>query len=97
MSVGSCDDGDELTIPGVQGLDLVPLQPDLGHVGSSDLASRITWVHANLWVHGSWYLTAVVHMILLAWKAYRSPMKSLTLCKYDRDSAVMIISTRTAI
>ncbi|KAF8073742.1 hypothetical protein FPV67DRAFT_763246 [Lyophyllum atratum] len=29
------------------GLDVVPLQPDLKHVGSPDLASRITWVHAN--------------------------------------------------
>ncbi|GLB38376.1 hypothetical protein LshimejAT787_0502410 [Lyophyllum shimeji] len=29
------------------GLDVVPLQPDLQQVGSSDLASRITWVHSN--------------------------------------------------
>ncbi|RDB17885.1 hypothetical protein Hypma_000730 [Hypsizygus marmoreus] len=29
------------------GLDLVPLQPDLQYVGSSDLAARITWVHSN--------------------------------------------------
>jgi hypothetical protein len=30
------------------GLDIVPLHPDLQRVGSSDLASRITWVQANL-------------------------------------------------
>ncbi|KAI9510592.1 hypothetical protein F5148DRAFT_976528 [Russula earlei] len=29
------------------GLDLVPLHPDLSHLGSSDLASRIKWVQAN--------------------------------------------------
>ncbi|EPQ54467.1 hypothetical protein GLOTRDRAFT_121617 [Gloeophyllum trabeum ATCC 11539] len=29
------------------GLDVVPLHPDLPQVGSSDLASRITWVQAN--------------------------------------------------
>ncbi|KIM89115.1 hypothetical protein PILCRDRAFT_212537 [Piloderma croceum F 1598] len=29
------------------GLDLVPLQPDLKRVGSSSMASRITWVQAN--------------------------------------------------
>jgi len=30
------------------GLDIVPLHPDLQNVGSSDLASRITWVQHNL-------------------------------------------------
>ncbi|KAI0269749.1 hypothetical protein BC834DRAFT_569124 [Gloeopeniophorella convolvens] len=29
------------------GLDLVPLHPDLSHLRSSDLGSRITWVQAN--------------------------------------------------
>lgn len=29
------------------GLDIVPLHPDLQRMGSSDLASRITWVQAN--------------------------------------------------
>ncbi|KAF5382754.1 hypothetical protein D9615_002895 [Tricholomella constricta] len=33
---------------GLEGLDVVPLQPDLQQVGSSELASRITWVHYNL-------------------------------------------------
>ncbi|KAI0056109.1 hypothetical protein BV25DRAFT_1771447, partial [Artomyces pyxidatus] len=28
-------------------LDLVPLHPDLSHLRSSDLPSRITWVQAN--------------------------------------------------
>ncbi|TDL17246.1 hypothetical protein BD410DRAFT_580873 [Rickenella mellea] len=29
------------------GVDIVPLQPDLQRVGSSDIASRVTWVQAN--------------------------------------------------
>lgn len=29
------------------GLDIVPLQPDLKRVGSSNMASRITWVQSN--------------------------------------------------
>ncbi|OCH90906.1 hypothetical protein OBBRIDRAFT_834627 [Obba rivulosa] len=29
------------------GLDIVPLHPDLKQLGLSDMASRITWVHAN--------------------------------------------------
>ncbi|KAG2009833.1 hypothetical protein CC2G_012717 [Coprinopsis cinerea AmutBmut pab1-1] len=33
--------------PSVEGLDIVPLHPDLQRVGSSDFASRITWVQAN--------------------------------------------------
>lgn len=33
-----------------EGLDIVPVQPDLQQVGSSSLASRITWVQANLYV-----------------------------------------------
>lgn len=33
-----------------KGLDVVPLHPDLQQVGSPDLASRITWVQANLYV-----------------------------------------------
>ena len=32
----------------IAGLDVVPLHPDLIQVGSFDLASRITWVQANL-------------------------------------------------
>jgi hypothetical protein len=29
------------------GLDIVPLQPDLKRVGSSNLAARISWVQSN--------------------------------------------------
>ena|SRR5712671_6692767 len=37
------------------GLDLVPLQPDLSHLRSSDLGSRIRWVQANWLVYIAGY------------------------------------------
>ena len=33
-----------------EGLDIVPLHPDLHRVGSTDLAARVQWVQANLYV-----------------------------------------------
>ena len=78
------------------GLDIVPLQPDLHRVGSTDLASRVTWVQANLLVsqHSSPSLRSLLKFHELCndavWKAYRSQMKSLTTCKEQHPPVCML-------
>ena len=75
------------------GLDLVPLHPDLSHLRSSDLDSRITWVQANWLVHMvrySAYLTVIAVSVL---RDFRFPTKNLILCAWvtHRSSPVSIL------
>jgi hypothetical protein len=62
------------------GLDIVPLHPDLQRVGSSDLASRITWVQANLCVscNSSTFIPSSFHVVSTV---SLFQMKSLILCE----------------
>ena len=62
----------------------MPLHPDLQQVGSSDMASRITWIQANLYAPSSRlsYLSRVldmsVHSVL---KDYHFQMRNLISCE----------------
>lgn len=52
-----------LILTRIPGLDVVPLHPDLQQVGSSELASRITWVQANLCVSTCGHARADADMV----------------------------------
>lgn len=69
--------------PASIGLDIVPLHPDLQQVGNVDYASRITWVQANLYGWTFDVFPIGSNNLFAAWKAFRSPMMSLTSCKLD--------------
>jgi hypothetical protein len=64
----------------VTGLDIVPLQPDLQRMGLSDLASRITWVQANLCDVPSCPSCTLTELPWAVLMGYHFPMKSLILC-----------------